>query len=187
MMTSYNVSHLPLPGLKLLRRQRFEDHRGHFSRLFCSEALQHAEWTVPIAQINHSMTRHKGTVRGLHYQCPPHAEMKLITCLQGKIWDVVVDLRPDSPTFLNWHGEILSAEEDKALLIPAGFAHGFQTLTSDVELIYCHSASYQPTFEAGLRADDPTLAIDWPLAIENQSVRDTQFSLITPEFAGVRP
>lgn len=186
-MTSFNVTLLPLQGLKLLTRQRFEDHRGHFSRLFCSEDLQQEGWTDPIAQINHSVTHHKGTVRGLHYQYSPHAEMKLITCLQGKIWDVVVDLRRDSSTFLHWHAEILSAEEDKTLLIPAGFAHGFQTLTSNVELIYCHSASYQPTYEAGLRADDPALAIDWPLAIENRSVRDTQFPIITPEFAGVRP
>lgn len=184
-MSTFTVTELPLPGLKRLTRSRFEDKRGRFSRLFCPTALQPAGWQGPVAQINHSVTQHQGTVRGLHYQRPPHGEMKLVTCLQGRIWDLVVDLRPDSLTFLRWHAETLDADEDGALLIPAGFAHGFQTLTPNVELIYCHSAGYEPAFEAGLRVDDPALAITWPLAINNLSVRDQGFPLIDYTFKGV--
>lgn len=183
-MSTFSVTELPLPGLKRLTRRRFEDQRGRFSRLFCPTALQQAGWQGPVAQINHSVTQHEGTVRGLHYQRPPHQEMKLVSCLHGRIWDLVVDLRPDSPTYLRWHAEILNADEDAALLIPAGFAHGFQTLTPNVELIYCHSAGYEPDFEAGLRVDDPALAIPWPLVVKNLSERDRAFPLLDPAFKG---
>lgn len=184
-MSTFTVTELPLPGLKRLARRRFEDQRGRFSRLFCPTALQQAGWQGPVAQINHSVTHHEGTVRGLHYQRPPHEEMKLVSCLHGRIWDLVVDLRPDSPTFLRWHAETLDADEDTALLIPTGFAHGFQTLTSNVELLYCHSAGYEPAFEAGLRIDDPALAIPWPLAVKNLSKRDQEYPLIEHGFEGV--
>ena len=105
------------------------DARGFLSRLFCAEELRAAGWTGPIAQINHTHTARKGTVRGMHFQYPPHAEMKLVSCLRGEVWDVAVDIRAGSQTFLRWHAEILSADNGRALLIPQGFAHGFQALT----------------------------------------------------------
>jgi dTDP-4-dehydrorhamnose 3,5-epimerase len=122
----------------------------------------------------------------MHYQHPPHAEMKLVTCIQGEIWDVAVDLRAASPTFLHWYAEVLSAKNNRALLIPQGFAHGFQTLTDDAALIYCHSAAYCPEEEDALHAQDPRLAIEWPLPIAELSDRDGKHLLIDEKFEGVR-
>ena len=186
-MSRFIVTDLPLAGLKCVERQRLGDARGFLSRLFCAEELAAADWLKPIAQINHTYTQQRGTVRGLHYQQPPHAEMKLITCLQGAIWDVAVDLRQGSPTFLNWFAEHLSAENQKALLIPEGFAHGFQAQTDDVELVYCHSAAYQSGAEAGLNPLDARLGITWPLAIAEMSDRDRNHPFLKDYFAGVTP
>jgi dTDP-4-dehydrorhamnose 3,5-epimerase len=179
------VTALPLSGLKRVQRQRLGDSRGFLSRLFCREDLVAAGWHQPIAQINHTYTVRQGTVRGMHFQWPPHAEMKLVNCLRGEVWDVVVDLRASSPTFLHWYGEHLSAENGLALLIPEGFAHGFQTLTDDVEMLYCHSAFYAPHSEAGLNPQDQRLGIDWPLDIMELSARDAGHPLLTDEFTGV--
>lgn len=176
---------LSLYGLKLVERQRVGDSRGFLSRLFCAQALAEAGWVKPIAQINHTHTVKKGTVRGMHFQRPPHSEMKLVTCLRGAIWDVAVDLRPDSPTFLKWQAEELSSSNSRALLIPEGFAHGFQTLTDDCEMLYCHSASYYRDAEGGLNAQDPRLSIKWPLPITEQSVRDMAHPFLTKDFTGV--
>lgn len=185
-MSRFTISDLPLAGLKLVERQRLGDYRGFLARLFCAEELAEAGWNRPIAQINHTMTAHKGTVRGLHFQHPPQAEMKLVSCIKGEVWDVAVDLRPDSRSFLAWHAEILSAENGKALLIPEGFAHGFQALTDEAELLYCHSAAYAPGAEAGLNPVDPALAIAWPLEIAEMSDRDREHPLIGAGFVGVR-
>lgn len=185
-MSRLTIQDLPLAGLKRIERQRLCDERGFFARLFCREELAQAGWTQPVIQINHSATARRGTVRGLHYQRPPHAEMKLVTCIRGEVWDVAVDLRAGSPTFLQWHAERLSQENGIALLIPEGFAHGFQALTDDVELIYCHSAAYCPQAEAGLLPTDPRLAIPWPLPIGMISERDAGFPAIDAMFQGVR-
>ena len=184
-MTRFVVNALPLPGLKLVQRSRIGDERGFLSRLFCREDLTAVGWDWPVAQINHSVTSARGTVRGLHYQAPPYGEAKLVNCLRGAVWDVAVDVRAGSPTFLHWHGECLSADNGKALLIPPGFAHGFQTLTEDVELLYCHSAPYAPTAEGGLNPRDPALAISWPLDIRTLSDRDAGHPLISAGFKGV--
>jgi dTDP-4-dehydrorhamnose 3,5-epimerase len=176
------VTDLPLVGLKLIERQHLGDSRGFLSRLFCAEELAATGWHKPIAQINLTYTAQCGTLRGMHYQQPPYAEMKLVTCIQGEVWDVAVDLRSVSPTFLHWHAEILSADNNRALLIPEGFAHGFQTLTNDVKLLYCHSTAYNPNAEAGLNARDPSLAIDWPRTIKEQSMRDKSHPFISKEF-----
>ena len=162
----------PLAGLKRVQRQRLGDSRGFLSRLFCAHELAAVGWTTPIAQINHSHTARRGTVRGLHFQHPPHAEMKLVSCLSGSVWDVAVDLRAASPTFGRWHAEYLSADNGCALLIPPGFAHGFQAQTDDVQLLYCHSAAYAALAEAGIHPQDARLAIEWPLPITELSVRD---------------
>lgn len=185
-MNRFTVSDLPLVGLKLVERQRIGDSRGFLSRLFCAEELAVAGWVKPIAQINHSYTPLRGTVRGMHFQHPPHAEMKLVSCIRGEVWDVAVDVRIDSPTFLLWHAERVSADNGRALLIPEGFAHGFQALTDDVDLLYCHSAAYSPSAEAGLNPLDARLAISWPLAISELSARDAAHPLIETGFEGVR-
>jgi len=180
----FTLTDLPLPGLKLIERQRLGDSRGFLARLFCAEELAAAGWHKPIAQINHTFTALQGTVRGMHYQTPPHAEMKLVSCIRGEIRDVALDLRADSPTYLQWHAETLSADNRRALLIPEGFAHGFQALTDDVELIYVHSAAYNPAAEAGLNALDPKLAIKWPLSVAVLSERDRSHPMLTGEFVG---
>ena len=176
----------PLPGLMRIERHRMADARGAFSRLFCADELAEAGWTDPIAQINHSHTTHRGTVRGMHYQRPPHAEMKLVSCLQGEVWDVAVDLRHGSPTFLQWHAQPLSEDNGCALLIPPGFAHGFQALTDHATLLYCHSAAYAAEAEAGIHPLDPRLAIAWPLPVEQLSPRDAGQTWLAPDFEGVR-
>lgn len=185
-MNHFTVTALPLAGLKRIERQRLGDNRGFLARLFCAEELAVAGWTKPIAQINHTYTARRGTVRGMHFQHPPHAEMKLVSCIRGEVCDVAVDVRGDSPTFLHWYAERLTADNGRALLIPEGFAHGFQTLTDDVDLLYCHSASYSPTAEAGLNPQDVRLNIAWPLAITELSTRDDRHPLITTEYEGVR-
>lgn len=184
-MSRFSLSVLPLAGLVAVERHPLGDSRGFLARLFCAEALASAGWKRPIAQINHTYTAKRGTVRGLHFQRPPNAEMKLVSCLRGEVWDVAVDLRADSPTFLQWHAERLSAANSRALLIPEGFAHGFQALSDDVELLYCHSAAYAVESEAGLHPLDPRLDIRWPLNVAQMSPRDVGHPLIESGFEGV--
>lgn len=185
-MSCFAVSDLPLAGLKLVERRYRGDSRGFLARLFCAQELASAGWVKPIVQVNHTCTARRGTVRGMHFQYPPHAEMKLVSCIRGEVWDVAVDLRADSPTSLCWHAERLSADNGRALLIPEGFAHGFQALTDDVELLYCHSAPYSPSAEAGLNPQDARLAIAWPMSITELSVRDAGHPPIETGFKGVR-
>lgn len=186
-MTHFTIDNLPLAGLKKITRTRLGDERGFLSRLYCADELKAAGCHKPIAQINHTHTLMKGTVRGMHYQLPPYAETKLVSCLQGKVWDVVIDLRQGSATFLQWHAEELSADNLRALLIPAGFAHGFQTLTDNVTLVYCHDTVHTPRAEAGLNPNDPGLSINWPLPVSVISERDTRHPLISKDFAGLKP
>ncbi len=176
---------LPLAGLVRVQRQPAQDARGFFERMFCAQELAAAGWTQPIAQVNRSLTRQRASVRGLHYQRPPHAEMKLVSCVRGAVWDVAVDLRAGSPTFLRWHAERLDADTSCALLIPPGFAHGFQAQTDDAELLYCHSAPHVPAAEAGLHPLDARLAIAWPLPVQGLSARDASHAWLTDEFQGV--
>lgn len=184
-MSRFTITNTALSGLKVIERQCLGDTRGFLSRLFCADELAGAGWIKPIAQINQTVTARCGTVRGMHFQYPPCAEMNLVSCLRGKVFDVAVDLRTDSPTFLKWHGVQLSADNHYAFLIPEGFAHGFQTLTDDVELLYCHSMPYKSSAEAGLHAQDPALAIAWPLPVTELSLRDCQHPLITSVFKGI--
>jgi dTDP-4-dehydrorhamnose 3,5-epimerase len=172
----------PLSGLTLIETAAFEDHRGSFARLFCAEELAPLG-CGPLAQINHSLTRAKGAVRGLHFQRPPRAEAKLVRCLRGRVLDVAVDLRAGSPTFLQWRAVELSAANRLALFLPRGFAHGFQTLEADCELLYLHDQSYSPESEGGLRHDDPALGILWPLPVADLSARDAAHPLIAAGFA----
>jgi dTDP-4-dehydrorhamnose 3,5-epimerase len=175
----------PLGGLHLVRRRQFADERGFLSRLFEPGELAAVGWSGPVEQINETGTLKAGTLRGLHFQHPPHAEMKLVSCTRGRIFDVAVDLRAGSPTFLKWFAAELSEENGLALLIPQGFAHGFQALSNDVRMIYVHSAPYDAPSEDGLDALDPRLAIDWPLPAENRSARDLALARAGHDFEGI--
>lgn len=184
-MSRFDFASTPLAGLILAQRQAMTDHRGFLSRFYCAEEFRAAGIDKPIAQINHSATYQRGTVRGLHFQYPPFAEAKIVSCLSGRIFDVAVDCRRDSPSFLQWHGEILSAENRKSLVVPEGCAHGFQTLTEDCELIYLSTAAYCPEAEGALNAADPFLAIDWPLPLANLSERDRGHPWLGVDFPGI--
>ncbi len=184
-MSRFRISDTPIPGLKIVERSPRSDERGFLARLFCAEELAPAGWSKPIAQVNQTLTRRRGAVRGLHFQLPPHAEMKLVTCIRGEVWDVAVDLRRGSPTFLKWFGAQLSAENGCALLIPEGFAHGFQALTEDCELLYFHSCAYQADSESAVHPEDPRVAVAWPQPIAEMSVRDRGHPMLLPSFQGI--
>jgi dTDP-4-dehydrorhamnose 3,5-epimerase len=174
-----------IAGLARAQSIPFSDGRGRFARLFCRDELQRIIGDRPIVQINHSVTTHMGAVRGLHYQMPPHAEMKFVRCLRGRIWDVVVDLRSGSSTFLQWAAEELSARNERMLAIPEGCAHGFQVLEAGSEVLYFHTAPYAPTAEGGVNPFDPRLKIPWPLPVADLSDRDRDRPLLLPDFAGL--
>lgn len=185
-MTSFNILTTPIAGLKIVQRKRIEDSRGYLSRFYCADEFKTVGVHQRIAQINHTFTRSKGAVRGMHFQWPPHAEAKLVSCIQGEIFDVAVDLRKDSPTFLQWHGVVLSDANQCSLLIPEGFAHGFQTMTNDCVLIYLHTASYYSAAEGALNVCDPRLAINWPHEITEISERDRTHHMLSANFEGIK-
>ena len=184
-MSRFTIADLRLSGLKRITREPLVDSRGILMRMFCAEELASAGWTKHIAQINYTCTSKRGTVRGLHYQLAPHAEMKLVSCLKGEIWDVAIDLRAGSPTFLQWHAERLSADNHNALLIPEGFGHGFQALSDDVELLYLHTAPYSAPAERGIHPEDTALGITWPLPIGSLSSRDATHPHVDTHFKGL--
>lgn len=185
MVPQVNLIRTPLDGVMVARTKRIEDERGTFQRFFCDVDLHEVVGERKVVQINHSKTRQVGTVRGMHFQYPPHAETKFVRCLRGRVWDVVVDLRKGSPTFQRWHAEILSQENAHLLVIPEGCAHGFQVLEADSELLYLHSAHYEPSSEGGIRHDDPLIAIKWPLVVEQVSERDQSYPYLTSDFHGI--
>ena len=177
----------PIDGLMRVDCTSYRDDRGAFTRLFCADTLAPVLGERRIVQINQSRTRAVGAVRGLHFQHFPYAEMKLVRCMRGRVWDVVVDLRRESPSFLRWHAEELSADNQRMLVIPEGCAHGFQVLETGSEMLYLHTEFYRPDAEGGLRHDDPALAIAWPLEALDLSQRDRQHPLLTPDFLGLAP
>lgn len=187
MSSRFEIQVTPIHGLNVLQRKPIGDSRGYLERMFCLDELRAVFEGRQIVQINHTLTQAKGTVRGLHFQYSPHAEMKFVSCLRGSVFDVAVDLRKGSPTFLHWHAELLSADNHKTLAIPEGFAHGFQTLTDDCEMLYLHTAPYTPSAEAGLNPQDSKLAISWPLPIAEISARDSAHACIGTDFNGVEP
>jgi len=182
---AFTIEATPLAGLTVIGRIARGDSRGFFSRFFCDLAFAEAGIPFPVRQINHTLTHQAGAVRGLHFQHPPHAEDKFVSCLRGEVFDVAVDLRRGSPTFLRWHGERLSAENRRSLLIPKGFAHGFQTLTTDCELLYLHSHPFAPDSEGALQIADPQLKIDWPLPVSEISDRDRSHAFLQSDFTGI--
>lgn len=175
----------PLAGLKRVVLSPAVDKRGAFTRWFCDRELREVLGDRQIVQANHSYTESAGVIRGMHYQVPPHAEMKMIRCVRGKIFDVAVDIRKSSKTFLEWYSCELGGEDQNMLIIPEGFAHGFQVLEAGSELLYLHTEHYAPESERGLRFDDPALTIRWPLAPEGVTARDAAQPLITESFDGL--
>ena len=175
----------PIADLVVAESQAFKDERGAFARLFCLQELSVIIGQRKIVQINHSCTEAMGVVRGLHFQHAPHAEMKLVRCLRGKVWDVAVDLRPQSPSYKRWHAQELSPQNAHMMVIPEGFAHGFQVLEAGSELLYLHTAFYKPESEGGVRHDDPALGINWPLPVTDVSTRDSSHAYINTSFRGI--
>ena len=173
MSNRFDIIKTSLEGLKIIQRKPIGDHRGYFERFFCMEELIDLIDNQQIVQINHSRSEKAGTVRGMHFQYPPYAEKKFVSCLKGKVFDVAVDIRKESPTFLKWHGEILSEENHKTLFVPEGFAHGFQSLSDYTEILYLCTAVYSPEAEDGLNPLDAKIDISWPLAISELSDRDS--------------
>lgn len=180
-----NFFETSLSGAYEIEIEPFRDDRGFFARTFCKKEFEKIGFFYDIIQINHSMTRRNGTIRGLHYQISPASEIKIIRCIQGAVFDVIVDLRTFSPTFLHWHGVELSRENQKMIFVPSGFAHGFQTLSDAAELIYLHSEFYNPEYENGLRFNDPSISIKWPLPLSCISEKDSAFPLINASFKGI--
>ena len=180
-----HIRSIGIAGALVVEGQPHTDHRGAFSRLFCERELAEIIGDRRVVQINHSRTHAVGAVRGMHFQHPPHAEMKMVRCVRGRVWDVLVDLRAGSPTFLHWHAEELSPDTSRMLVIPEGCAHGFQALEADSELLYLHTAFYTPASEGALRYDDPQLAIRWPLPVTDLSERDKTHALLSNNFIGL--
>ena len=175
----------PLAGSYVITLSPIGDSRGWFARTYCKNefaAIDHkAEWV----QMNHSFTKTKGTIRGMHYQLPPFEEIKMVRCISGAVMDVIIDIRKNSTTYLQSFGTELSAVNKKMMYIPAGFAHGFQTLTDDCELIYQHSGFYTPNAEGGIKYNDPAVKIDWPLPVTEISDRDNNHPLIDSTFKAI--
>ncbi len=175
-----------IEGVVVLESSFFDDHRGSFSRLFCCKELEDVFGHRSIKQINYSRTASVGAVRGMHYQRPPYAEMKVVRCFDGRVLDIAVDLRAKSPTFLQWFAVELSPEANNALVVPEGCAHGFQVLEPDSKLLYLHSEFFTPEAEGGVRFDDPIIGINWPIAPVDLSERDASHPCLGAEFKGIK-
>ena len=174
-----------LKGSYVIELNTFTDDRGWFARTYCKNEFSKIGHTSEWLQMNHSFTKQQGAIRGMHYQLPPFSEIKMVRCIAGAVFDVIIDLRKESPTFLKWFGTELSAENKKMLYIPEGFAHGFQTLRNDCELIYHHSQFYTPGAEGGIKFNDPGINISWPMPVTNISERDSQHPLLDENFKGL--
>jgi dTDP-4-dehydrorhamnose 3,5-epimerase len=166
-----------IKGLYIIEPEFKIDERGYFARIFCKNEFKKIGFDFNIVQINRSLTKKKGTIRGLHFQKPPKSEDKIVVCLKGKIFDVALDLRKNLPTFAKWVGVELSEENKKIFLIPKGFAHGFQTLTDNCEILYFVSEFYSPKYESGIRWDDPFFNIKWPIKNPILSEKDKNWPM----------
>lgn len=184
MTARFEMSKTSFEGLITLRRLPIADNRGFFQRMFDLDELAQAGWCAAVKQINHTKTLRKGSLRGMHMQLPPYTEYKLVTCLHGSVFDVVVDLRAGSSTFLQTFSINLASAENAAILIPPGFAHGFQTLENDVEMLYVHSESFHSQADFVTQALDPLLKIDWPLPVAERSERDQKAATLDQSFKG---
>lgn len=180
-----NLIDLEIEGVKIFESVVVSDDRGEFSRIFCDNELSPLLNGKAIKQINRSVTRRVGAIRGLHFQNYPYAEIKIVRCLKGRIFDVAVDLRKNSSTFLNWIGVELCPRKNNALVIPEGCAHGFQVLEEGSELLYLHTAPYTPSAEGAVCFDDPLIGISWPLIPTDISKRDLSHPHLNKDFKGI--
>jgi len=174
----------PLRGAFTIELEKRGDERGFFARAFCQHEFEAAGIPMPIVQINNSLSAKAGTLRGMHYQLPPAAEIKVVRCIRGALYDVIIDLRPDSPTFARWFGAELSAENRLMMYAPQGFAHGFISLTDDTETFYLTNAFYAPREERGVRFDDPRFGVVWPRTPVDVSPKDRTWPDFDPAFHG---
>jgi dTDP-4-dehydrorhamnose 3,5-epimerase len=162
----------PLSGAYLIELEPVGDPRGFFARAWCAREFSEQGLDSGTVQCNLSFNHQRGTLRGMHYQIPPHAETKLVRCIRGSIYDVIIDLRPESPTYTHWFGAELSADNRSMLYIPKGFAHGYQTMEDNTEVFYQVSEFYRPGSEGGVRWNDPRFGIEWPLEVSVISAKD---------------
>jgi len=174
-----------LKGAFIIEPEPSEDQRGIFTRIFCENEFKEIYHSTKLVQINHSLTNRKGALRGMHYQNPPMTEIKMVKCLRGSVYDVIIDLRRGSDTFLKWHGENLSCKNKRMLYIPEGFAHGFQTLEPNCEMLYLHTEYYSPDYECAIHFDDPNIGIKWPLDVTELSKRDRNHPLLSKNYKGI--
>ena len=174
-----------LQGAHVIIPEPYQDKRGMFSRIFCKKELEEIGLFKEIVQVNYSLTVKKGAIRGMHFQKSPRTEIKIVKCISGAVFDVIVDWRKGSPTFLQWHAENLSAKNMRAFYIPEGFAHGYQVLEPQSELLYFHTEFYSPEHEDGVRFNDPKLDITWPLQVTDISERDRKHQYLSDDFKGI--
>jgi dTDP-4-dehydrorhamnose 3,5-epimerase len=179
------IFQLEIPGAAVVETAPFLDQRGSFARHYCQHELNQIIGRRNIVQINASMTKTVGAVRGLHFQHPPKAEMKLVRCIKGRVWDVLVDLRRNSPTFKKWYAEELSPKNAKMMVIPEGCAHGFQVLSPDSEMLYLHTEFYSPEAGGRIRFDDPQLGVQWPLEVTELSEADREEPQLPADYKGL--
>ena len=172
----------PLPGAYLIDLNRLGDDRGFFARVFCTREFSEAGLVTSFVQVNNSLSANRGTLRGMHYQLAPNAETKIVRCIRGALFDVIIDLRPDSPTYMQHFGVELSADNRLMLYVPKGFAHGFVTLQDDTEAFYFVDEFYAPDVERGIRWNDPTFQIDWPVVPREISEKDAQHRDFDPAY-----
>lgn len=172
-----------LAGATIIDLERREDERGYFARTYCEREFAEHGLAARMVQSNVSLTRQAGTLRGMHFQAAPHAEDKLVRCARGAVWDAIVDIRPESPTYCQWIGVELSDANGRMLLVPQGFAHGFVSLTDDAVVLYQVSEFYTPGAERGARHDDPAFGIRWPIPIRAMSDKDRSWPAFVREGA----
>lgn len=186
-MARFSVLPTALDGLVVLERRPIGDGRGFLERMFCERELDPVVGGGRIQAVNRTRTEREAIVRGLHYQRAPHGELKIVTCLRGAVYDVAVDLRRGSPTFMFWHAEHLTEDNRRSIVIPPGFAHGLQTLVAGTEMLYFHTAQHHPDSEGGIDALDPALGIRWPLPVGERSPRDSALPRCDQGFGGIEP
>jgi len=175
-----------ISGLKILNQTTIGDSRGYFERLFCIEEMKDLLLEKSVKQINHTLTEKRGTIRGMHFQYQPCSEIKIVKCIRGEVYDVAIDLRENSDTFMCWHGEILSDKNHRSLFIPEGFAHGFQAVDDNCEMLYFHTASYNPTLESGINPFDSQISIIWPIENSILSEKDKTQKMLNNTFKGIK-
>lgn len=185
-MSKFKIYNTSFNGLLKIKRSLYKDDRGSFFRIFSSDLMNYFKLDSSNTQINYSLTKIIGTIRGMHYQIPPYAEKKLVTCISGKVYDVAIDLRRSSKTFLQYYHQVLSEDNYDSLIIPEGFAHGFQALEKNSTLIYMHSKPYNQEYEQGISPIDPIVNINWPIKKKVISKRDNSRLFLSKNYDGIQ-